>query len=702
MTTPTPVPSTTLPAASAPSANTPPTGGHTVASFANAVRQKFPGGITSDGKSYDSLSDEQLTDRIVQKYPVYQSQISDYKPVTVDPVTGASVREGGTSLADAASDVDSFGHSVVSHEVNAGEDIAAALGAPAAANQALKMSAQDSKFISTVIQMRNDARAKGEDTTHWDTILKNYKPQNHNETLGAMYPSLNKTPEQIVGDMAGVGADIVSAGALGEAGGAVVEPAEGFLAGAKEGAKAGALAGGAESGAAALQADENGGDVGQSVIKGALEGGAGGALLGGAIGGATKKAIPAIETEPKPSGGLPSKIADVGTEVVRNTARNVANYAEDAQQAVAARRAIQAKGPEAVHVLDETGSPEFVNNVDKTTSLEDLKAKQQMLETAAQHPDLGGEGSRGTLPRQVIADKYINPRIDMLQSRLSELGKTIGDAKSDSTRVDTTDLVDSAITEARKQGVVVTKNKGGFNFKKAPGISGIDASRINTIKNMFEGFKPDKNGNFSNTIEQLAQSRKNLSDLTSRSDAAKEVVSSGGAVDNTRRAIAQKIGGKYYQATVEYHDIISVLEKLDPKLGVELSEEGAQNVKNVKLSDYARRLLSNNAAQAKGVFTSLDELAQKEATRTGKVLPKQNLEDLVDTAGAIEEGLGITPRNSFFGQIKGAQPLAGVPTSLGEAAGKVKDIMTKSEASPKRALKAMQEYVEQAIAKREQ
>lgn len=48
--------------------------------FANSVRQKYPNGVASDGRSYRDISDAELTHKIVQKYPVYKDQVNDYVP----------------------------------------------------------------------------------------------------------------------------------------------------------------------------------------------------------------------------------------------------------------------------------------------------------------------------------------------------------------------------------------------------------------------------------------------------------------------------------------------------------------------------------------------------------------------------------------------------------------------------------------------
>lgn len=73
---PTPFGGTSAPAAPAANSSAP----YTVSSFASSLRQKFPKGVASDGTPYASMSDQDLTSRVIQKYPVYQSQVSDYTP----------------------------------------------------------------------------------------------------------------------------------------------------------------------------------------------------------------------------------------------------------------------------------------------------------------------------------------------------------------------------------------------------------------------------------------------------------------------------------------------------------------------------------------------------------------------------------------------------------------------------------------------
>lgn len=49
----------------------------TVDSFAKSVLDKYPNGVTNDGIPYNKLSPQELTRRVVDKYPVYASQIKE-------------------------------------------------------------------------------------------------------------------------------------------------------------------------------------------------------------------------------------------------------------------------------------------------------------------------------------------------------------------------------------------------------------------------------------------------------------------------------------------------------------------------------------------------------------------------------------------------------------------------------------------------
>jgi len=47
--------------------------------FANSIREKYPDGVASDGSAYKDMPDQELTHRVITKYPVYKTQVTDYK-----------------------------------------------------------------------------------------------------------------------------------------------------------------------------------------------------------------------------------------------------------------------------------------------------------------------------------------------------------------------------------------------------------------------------------------------------------------------------------------------------------------------------------------------------------------------------------------------------------------------------------------------
>lgn len=68
--------------------------------FANSVRTKYPDGVASDGRAYKDIPDAELADKIVQKYPVYKEQITDYKPYQADPSLMDTIKTRANAVMD--------------------------------------------------------------------------------------------------------------------------------------------------------------------------------------------------------------------------------------------------------------------------------------------------------------------------------------------------------------------------------------------------------------------------------------------------------------------------------------------------------------------------------------------------------------------------------------------------------------------------
>lgn len=74
------------------------------ADFAKTIREKYPNGIASDGTSYAQMSDEDLVNKIVQKYPVYKKQIDDLPDEGAIGSPIEAVKEFGSDVINAVKD----------------------------------------------------------------------------------------------------------------------------------------------------------------------------------------------------------------------------------------------------------------------------------------------------------------------------------------------------------------------------------------------------------------------------------------------------------------------------------------------------------------------------------------------------------------------------------------------------------------------
>lgn len=423
----------------------------------------------------------------------------------------------------------------------------------------------------------------------------------------------------------------------------------------------------------------------------------GGALLGlgGNLAGRTARYLRkgANTTAGKSLKDVVKKTGDITGGLTSNVRRNIRNISQEVaeEQAIRTRFATQ---PKAIKVFEETGSDNFIKAIENTASDLDLKAKSKILEKAEQRI-LGTAGD--DLPRIVIAEDYIAPRVKVIQNRASKVGAKIGSYAEKTDMIKTDAILDTIVQEADKAGITIkfSDKTKRFTVTPKPGISGVDTQKINTFENILKGFTKNEE----RTIGQLHASRKNLSDLTKRTDSAQELFSPGGAVDNIRRKISETIGDEYLSLTREYSDLVRTLKDVDPKFSQRLDDEVLQELKNLKNSEIARRVLGNASANTRAMLESLDSLYNKEMLRIGKTAENQNLLDLVDFAGAIEEGFGIAPRNSLFGQTAGAgaNALLDVPQGVKQAVFK---LFSKPTLNKQEAIKAMREYLEEFIIKR--
>lgn len=172
--------------------------------------------------------------------------------------------------------------SLVSGTIESGKDIAAAIGAPALQKQFDALDESDRKYLGTILQLRNKA-AENKDATkvaHFQNLIQSYKMTN-GETVSNVFPEINKSPEQIIGDFGSLALETLGGGELGtgaaekaamigEKGGLPL--AQRFIQGAKNGGKYGTLFGVT----GAMQNNANPTDI----VKSGVTGGFTGAILG--------------------------------------------------------------------------------------------------------------------------------------------------------------------------------------------------------------------------------------------------------------------------------------------------------------------------------------------------------------------------------------------------------------------------------------
>jgi len=196
------------------------------------------------------------------------------------------------------------GGALISSEKKLGETLGDIIGMKlygddiAKANMAIADA--DLQYVKTITDLRKQAEAEGRDTAHWDNLIKNYKTTKGTDLM-EVFPSLKKTNKQVLGEVAGVGLDVLSAGAYGAAtkgmkaatigktipqvlppaGSKLAAMGKGFVTGAKQAAPLGVGYGAAY----AAQEDKSGADIAKSGLIGGLVSG----VLGGTIGAITNR-----------------------------------------------------------------------------------------------------------------------------------------------------------------------------------------------------------------------------------------------------------------------------------------------------------------------------------------------------------------------------------------------------------------------------
>lgn len=273
--------------------------------FASKIRAKYPNGVSSEGISYRDIPDEDLSRRIIEKYPAYSSQVK--LPTPAPKVVRGRVREQGSTFVENIKRIPgellSLGNKLTG---GVGEDIASAIGGSKLIKDISEAQQGSQKAELSFVQTMKTKLAKGEKLSPSQQKLYEEivgRTQSDPTALAAKtLPALGKTNQEVVGDFVQLGTNIVAAGSLpviGRAGEAVKGLVEGVKRGAVVGAQQGATVGAGQGLATGLKSDKNAAGVVTDTVLGAASGGLIGGALGGIVGGFAAKPIPQSETQQK-------------------------------------------------------------------------------------------------------------------------------------------------------------------------------------------------------------------------------------------------------------------------------------------------------------------------------------------------------------------------------------------------------------------
>ena len=205
---------------------------------------------------------------------------------TAGPTAGSTQAIPDNSTPDTLSAIGNTAKSLVSGTIESGKDIGAAISAPIVQAGLNKLAKADQDGLSTIIKLRQQAKASGQDTTHYDNLIKNFQTSNGG-TVADVFPQLLKSNEQVIGDFGSMflellgGSSGLTAGAsrvAGETAGAnlTTRLLKGSLTGAEYGAGFGATG--------AMQQNASPEGIAKSTLVGELGGAVTGGLLEGAFG----------------------------------------------------------------------------------------------------------------------------------------------------------------------------------------------------------------------------------------------------------------------------------------------------------------------------------------------------------------------------------------------------------------------------------
>lgn len=520
-----------------------------------------------------------------------------------------------------------------------GEDIAAAIGADGALKAQQNLNKADGDYMSMLIDKIKAAHAAGEDATHLQDLLRDYKPLggNGNESMVKMFPALAKTNKEIAGDFVSLATTIIGAGSIGTtkvAGEGAKTVLGGAARGALEGAKQGAVLGAGSGAAEGLHNNEDAASIAEKAALHAAGGAAAGGVLGGILGGV--------------QGGLQSRQLrkDELTRQLQDNPELVAKYKlNEAGEVV--------KDPQAAELVRQ-GLPEKHVAVIKSASDAD-KAKFQQMVSLADKATLDARAIER--PTDVVGQTIVD-RTKHLLDQTKVAGKAVDEAAATlaGKEVDPSPAVKTFIDNLNDMGVTFNKN-GVPNFagsdiegiKPAEDLIKKTVNRMNSVQ--FDGLEVHKLKKFIDEQVTYGKVGEGLSGQTER------------VLKGLRRNLDGILDAKfenYNTANSAYSAARNLLDDTKSVLGKNFNPSSGA----VRAGSVARRILGNSANRG-DIIEYLGNLDKFFKETGGK-----GTDDIISQtvfADILEDIYGTQATTGLQGQVqRGVEKAAGVGKELVE------------------------------------
>jgi hypothetical protein len=570
-----------------------------------------------------------------------------------------------------------LGKGLISSEQGLAEDVVAAspesiFGFDVAGKKMVSEARQGQNFSQQqLINKIRENRSKGLDTSRLESALKQM-----GGTLPSdeeLYPALKKTNKQIVGDVAGVTADILTAGSLSKAiPGAIkaVKPAktvlQAFKAGTKTALVPGIVAGGSQGFAGGMQANKSAKDILLDTMVGAGVGAAtapvAGLVSGGAKGvqkvaGLAREGIKTIgeQGEKFAKSKLVSAIGQKTKEFGERFPRALERMQESTEKSAAKAAKIKTATPTVRKALEADLDEGIINTV---TSADEptVKGYKEIVDIAKK-----SKNAVGTVERpSIVAGRAASEQFSFIDKQRKKIGKEIGDSIKELSKEKTVELDDTLATlesTLEDQGIKFSEGKLTKNSFAGTNLTPSQRTKITELwklTNEGEGtLSPYQIWKKDNLFSQLQRDARfeGVGDiLVDMPDGSKKNIFSIFR-DVFSKKLDEVSPTNIRKLNKEYRDLLVFTDDIENSI---LRGGGNfESVKNIDPAEFAqtnlRRIMSDaqSAGSYSAIVKQMDELSRKLGYTGAKP------EDLINFAEAMRRiYTDIIPKSSFQGGIQ--------------------------------------------------